>query len=70
MKTPNLTSSRILPFTALLGAFEVLLLWYWVSLRLGQVLLYGAILTPFTAYAGKTALLAMSERRLAAPVKK
>jgi oligosaccharyltransferase complex subunit delta (ribophorin II) len=66
MKTPNLFSGRILPFTALLGAFEVLLLWYWVSLRLGQVLLYGAILAPFTAFAGKTALLAVSERRLVA----
>jgi oligosaccharyltransferase complex subunit delta (ribophorin II) len=69
MKTPHLYSSRIVPFTALLGAFELLLLWYWVSLRLGQVLLYGTILTPLTAFAGKTALLEMSERRLA-PVKK
>jgi oligosaccharyltransferase complex subunit delta (ribophorin II) len=69
MKTPHLLSNRIVPFTALLGAFEILLVWYWVSLRLGQVLLYGAILAPFTVFAGKTALLAMSERRLA-PAKK
>jgi hypothetical protein len=64
LRTPYLTSTNTLPFTALLAAFEGLLLWYWVSLRLGQVLLYGAILAPLTAFAGKTALVAVQERRL------
>jgi len=44
------------PFIVLLAAFEGLIVWYWVDLRLGQVLTYGAILSVFTAAAGKRAL--------------
>jgi oligosaccharyltransferase complex subunit delta (ribophorin II) len=52
-----------LPFTALLGAFEVLLVWYWVDLKLGQVLLYGGMLAIPTIFAGKTALATTGEWR-------
>ncbi|KAI0716518.1 oligosaccharyl transferase delta subunit [Earliella scabrosa] len=61
---PHLWSSSIFPFIATLAAFEGLLIWYWVSLRLGQVLLYGAILSIPTALTGKRALAALGERRL------
>ncbi|KDQ58336.1 hypothetical protein JAAARDRAFT_154768 [Jaapia argillacea MUCL 33604] len=53
---PHLFSPRILPFTTLLGAFEALLLWYWVDLKIGQVLMYGGVLAVLTATAGKQAL--------------
>lgn len=56
VRVPHLSSPRILPFTALLGAFEALLIWYWVDLKLGQVLLYAGILALPTIFAGKTAL--------------
>jgi len=49
-------TGRTLPFIGLLAAFEGLLFWYWVDLRLGQVLTYGAILGLLTAAAGKRAL--------------
>jgi len=52
------------PFIALLTAFEGLLLWYWVSLRLGQVLLYGAGLGLVTFAAGNRALRGVAERRI------
>lgn len=45
-----------MPFLALLAAFEGLLFWYWVDLRLGQVLMYGAGLAVLTTAAGKKAL--------------
>ncbi|OSD01488.1 oligosaccharyl transferase delta subunit [Trametes coccinea BRFM310] len=60
---PHLLSPSILPFVATLAAFEALLVWYWVALRLGQVLLYGAILSIPTALAGKRALAALGDRR-------
>ncbi|TBU25619.1 oligosaccharyl transferase delta subunit [Dichomitus squalens] len=63
-QVPYLFSSGIFPFIATLGAFEGLLVWYWVDLHLGQVLLYGAILSIPTAIAGKRALAAVGERRL------
>jgi len=44
------------PFVALIAAFEGLLFWYWVDLKLGQVLAYGAVLGLVTAAAGKHAL--------------
>lgn len=58
---PHLFSTQILPFTTLLAAFELLLFWYWVDLKLGEVLLYGAILSVPTAFAGKRALTFMSQ---------
>lgn len=63
-RVPHLFSPHILPFTASLAAFEVLLFWYWVDLHLGQVLLYGGILAVPTALAGRQALVKTSEWRL------
>ncbi|KAG6335234.1 hypothetical protein ID866_3860 [Astraeus odoratus] len=56
VRVPHLFSPHVVPFTVLLGAFEALLCWYWVDLKLGQVLLYGGILALPTVFAGKTAL--------------
>jgi len=61
---PNLMSSTVMPFVALLGCFEYLLFKYWVSLKLGDVLLYGSILGLPTLAAGKRALTALSHQRL------
>lgn len=61
---PRLFSLSILPFTTLLAAFELLLFWYWIELKLGQVLLYGAILSVPTALAGKQALASMGDIRV------
>ena len=63
-QVPHLFSPSILPFIATLGAFEALLVWYWVELRLGQVLLYGAILSIPTVLTGKSALAAVGNWRL------
>ncbi|KZT65304.1 hypothetical protein DAEQUDRAFT_677061 [Daedalea quercina L-15889] len=63
-RVPHLFSPHILPFTASLAAFEILLFWYWVDLHLGQILLYGGILAVPTALAGKQALAKTSEWRL------
>ncbi|KAI0823000.1 oligosaccharyl transferase delta subunit [Trametes gibbosa] len=63
-QVPHLFSPNIFPFIATLAAFEGLLVWYWVALRLGQVLLYGAILAIPTAFTGQRALAALGERRL------
>ena len=60
----HLFSLNILPFIICLGAFEVLLFWYWVDLKLGQVLLYGGILSLPTFFAGKTALTSIGSRRI------
>ncbi len=61
---PRLLSVKILPFTATLGAFEVLMVWYWVDLKLGDVLLYGGLLGVVTIFTGQYALSSISERRL------
>ncbi|KAJ7706382.1 oligosaccharyl transferase delta subunit [Mycena rosella] len=63
---PYLFSPSILPFTASLGAFEALLVWYWVDLKLGQVLTYGGILAVVTLFTGKTALASIGARRVGA----
>ncbi|KAI5119881.1 hypothetical protein M0805_008552 [Coniferiporia weirii] len=63
-KVPHLFSPKILSFVALLAAFEGLLLWYWVALRLGQVLAYGAVLGFFTVFAGKSALNTLAKLRI------
>ncbi|KIY61526.1 oligosaccharyl transferase delta subunit [Cylindrobasidium torrendii FP15055 ss-10] len=63
-KVPRLFSPSIIPFTATLAAFEVLLVWYWVALRLGDVLLYGSVLGLATVFTGKQALSSMARRRL------
>lgn len=49
-------SLHIVPFLLSIGAFEGLLFWYWVDLKLGQVLLYGGILGLVTAMTGRSAL--------------
>ena len=61
---PHLFSPQILSFVALLGAFEGLLLWYWVALRIGQILAYGAALGAVTAFAGNRALNAVATWRV------
>jgi oligosaccharyltransferase complex subunit delta (ribophorin II) len=48
----------------LLGAFEGLLVKYWLSLKLPDVLLYGSILGLATLVFGKRALSALSNKRL------
>jgi len=60
----HLFSPSILSFILCLGAFEGLLFWYWVDLKLGQVLLYGAMLSIPTVFAGKTALASIGSRRV------
>jgi len=60
----RLFSPSILPFILSLGAFEALLFRYWVGLKLGEVLLYAAILTIPTVFAGKQALSSIGNRRL------
>ncbi|KZS96321.1 oligosaccharyl transferase delta subunit [Sistotremastrum niveocremeum HHB9708] len=64
LSVPHLFSSEVLPFVVLLGAFEYLLVQYWVSLKLPQVLSYGAILGFLTAATGKRALSSLSKWRL------
>ncbi|QRV76048.1 oligosaccharyltransferase complex subunit [Ceratobasidium sp. AG-Ba] len=60
ISTPLNTSSAALsyvgPFLLALFAFEGLLFTYWVKLRLGQVLSYGAVLAVLAAGTGKRAL--------------
>jgi oligosaccharyltransferase complex subunit delta (ribophorin II) len=53
-----------LSFTVVLGAFEGLLFWYWIDLKLGQVLLYGGVLGIVAVFAGNYALSTIWERRL------
>jgi oligosaccharyltransferase complex subunit delta (ribophorin II) len=65
LKVPHLFSVNILPFTVLLASFEGLLFWYWVNLKLGQVLLYGGILSVVAVLTGKNALVTIREHRLA-----
>ncbi|KAJ7655014.1 oligosaccharyl transferase delta subunit [Mycena polygramma] len=64
LAAPRLFSPSILPFITTLGAFEGLLVWYWVDLKLGQVLLYGGILGVATLFTGKTALASIGARRV------
>ncbi|KAF7310745.1 Dolichyl-diphosphooligosaccharide--protein glycosyltransferase subunit 2 [Mycena chlorophos] len=61
---PYLFSPTILPFIASLGAFEVLLVYYWIDLKLGQVLLYGGVLGVATLFTGNLALSAIGARRV------
>lgn len=63
-RLPHLTDPLILLFISLLGSLEGLLFVYWVKLKLGDVLLYGAILGGITIAAGKSALSKVGERRL------
>jgi oligosaccharyltransferase complex subunit delta (ribophorin II) len=60
----RLFSPSIFPFILCLGGFEVLLFWYWVDLKLGQILLYTGIHAVPTIFAGKYALSSIANRRL------
>jgi len=64
-RLPHLSHPLIVLFVGLLASFEGLLFWYWVELRLGQVLLYGAILGSVTVAAGKSALAKVGKWRAA-----
>ncbi|TFK49100.1 hypothetical protein OE88DRAFT_1646672 [Heliocybe sulcata] len=61
---PHLFSPHVIPFVSSLAAFEGLLLWYWIDLKLGQVLLYGALLGMVTLLTGKQALGAAGDWRV------
>ncbi|KAH0580812.1 hypothetical protein H2248_011971 [Termitomyces sp. 'cryptogamus'] len=63
-RVPHLFSPSIFPFILTLGAFEALLMWYWIDLKLGQVLSYGAILGLVTILAGKQALSKIGDNRI------
>lgn len=63
-RLPYLSSPQVLTFVSLLAAFEGLLLWYWLALRLGQVLAYGAALGSVTVFAGKSALQTLAKLRV------
>ena len=52
-----------MPFTTTLGALEALLFWYWVDLRLGQVLLYGSGLGIVVILVYKTASVPVGKLR-------
>ncbi|KAG5646092.1 hypothetical protein DXG03_004331 [Asterophora parasitica] len=60
----HVLSPSIFPFILTLGAFESLLVWYWVDLKLGQVLSYGGVLALVTVFAGKQALSKIGDRRV------
>ncbi|KAG6901596.1 hypothetical protein C0995_010156 [Termitomyces sp. Mi166 len=63
-RVPYPFSPSILPFILTLGAFEALLVWYWVGLKLGQALSYGAVLGLVTIFAGKQALSKIGDNRI------
>ncbi|KZV69967.1 hypothetical protein PENSPDRAFT_579937, partial [Peniophora sp. CONT] len=60
---PRLFSPSILPFTLCLAGMEGILFWYWLDLRLGQVLLYGFLMAIPTVFTGKSALASISSVR-------
>ncbi|KXN84059.1 Dolichyl-diphosphooligosaccharide--protein glycosyltransferase subunit 2 [Leucoagaricus sp. SymC.cos] len=65
--SPRLThafSPNVAPFILSLGAFEVLIFYYWVNLKIGQVLLYGGVLGIVTLFTGKHALSSIAKRRV------
>lgn len=70
LSTPHLLSPSILPFTVSLTAMEALLFYYWVDLKLGQVLAYGAAVGLVTIITGKKALEKRGEWRLQGNQKK
>ena len=60
---PHLFSPSILSFVLSLALIEGLLLWYWVELRLGHILLYGSGAATLAALTGKQALVGIAARR-------
>lgn len=59
-----------MPFTISLTTLEALLFYYWVDLKLGQVLAYGAVLALVTTITGRQALQKRGEWRLQGAQKK
>lgn len=47
-----------------LAAYEFFVFYYWVDLKLGQVLLYGGVLAIINLFTGKHALSSIAKRRL------
>lgn len=62
-RVPHLFSPSILSFVLSLALIEGLLFWYWIELRLGQILLYGAGAATLTLLTGKQALAGIAARR-------
>ncbi|KAI0250640.1 oligosaccharyl transferase delta subunit [Lactifluus subvellereus] len=62
-RVPHLFSPSILSFVLSLALIEGLLFWYWIELRLGQILLYGAGAAALTLLTGKQALAGIAARR-------
>ncbi|KAH9979768.1 oligosaccharyl transferase delta subunit [Russula compacta] len=60
---PHLFSPSILAFVLSLALIEGLLFWYWIELRLGQILLYGSGAVTLTLLTGKQALAGIAGRR-------
>jgi len=60
---PHLFSPSILSFVLSLALIEGLLLWYWVELRLGHILLYGSGAATLAVLTGKQALVGIAARR-------
>ncbi|KAH9164854.1 oligosaccharyl transferase delta subunit [Lactarius sanguifluus] len=60
---PHLFSPSILSFVLSLALIEGLLLWYWVELRLGHILLYGSGAAALALLTGKQALVGIAVRR-------
>ncbi|KAA1472061.1 oligosaccharyl transferase delta subunit [Dentipellis sp. KUC8613] len=61
---PHLFSASTLPFTLSLILLELLIMWYWVELQLGDILLYGSGASVLAAVTGKQALAAAAQRRI------
>ncbi|KAH9985505.1 Oligosaccharyltransferase subunit Ribophorin II-domain-containing protein [Russula vinacea] len=60
---PHLFSISILSFVLSLALIEGLLFWYWIELRLGQILLYGSGAATLAVLTGKQALAGIAKRR-------
>jgi oligosaccharyltransferase complex subunit delta (ribophorin II) len=60
---PHLFSPSVLSFVLSLGLIEGLLFWYWIELRLGQILLYGSGAATLALLTGKQALVGIAKRR-------
>jgi hypothetical protein len=60
---PHLFSPSVLSFVLSLALIEGLLFWYWIELRLGQILLYGSGAATLTLLTGKQALAGIAKRR-------
>ncbi len=60
---PHLFSLSVLSFVLSLALIEGLLFWYWIELRLGQILLYGSGAATLALLTGKQALVGIAKRR-------